>query len=99
MNNHVDCIYKKCITKLGMLYKVRSFISKDTALLIYKTMIRPYMDYSDFIVDSAHVSKVDRLDYLQERMVRLIEYCPIKNSRENIEVLLLKYKIEPLKIR
>ena len=61
MNNHVDCIYKKCITKLGMLYKVRSFISKDTALLIYKTMICPYMDYGDFIVDSAHVSKVDKL--------------------------------------
>ena len=34
MNNHVDCIYKKCITKLGMLYKVHSFISKDTALCI-----------------------------------------------------------------
>ena len=54
MNNHVDSIHKKCITKLGMLYKIRGFISQDTSLLLYKTMIRPYMDYGDFVVDSAH---------------------------------------------
>ena len=87
-----DCtgIYKKCITKLGMLYKVRSFISKDTALLIYKTMILPYMDYCDFIIDSAHVSKIDKLEPLQERIVCLIEYSPIKDNQEVIDVLFLK---------
>ena len=64
MNNHVNSVYKKCMTKLGMLYKIRSFISCETALLIYKTMIRPYMDYGDFIIDSAHVAKVCKLERL-----------------------------------
>ena len=83
MNSYVDSIYKKCTMKLSMLYKIRNFISKDTALLILKTMIRPYMDYGDFIIDSAHVAKVDKLERLQERILRLLEYCPVKENREN----------------
>ena len=87
MNNHVDSIHRKCMTKLNMLYKIRNFISRKTSLLIYKTMIRPYMDYGDFIIDSAHVSKIDRLDRIQDRIIRLIEYSPSKENREDINVL------------
>ena len=82
-----------------MLYKIRNFNSRNTSLLIYKTMIRPYMDYGDFIVDSAHVSKIDRLDRIQDRIIRLIEYSPSKENREDIKVLLVRYNIEPLKTR
>ena len=99
MNNHVDSIHKKCITKLGMLYKIRGFISHDTSLLVYKSMIRPYMDYGDFVVDSAHISKVDKLDRIQERIVRLIEYCPLRENREDINVLLKRYNLESLRNR
>ena len=27
MNNHINSLYRKCMAKLGMLYKIRSFIS------------------------------------------------------------------------
>ena len=82
-----------------MLYKIRGFISHDTSLLVYKTMIRPYMDYGDFVVDSAHISKVDKLDRIQERIVRLIEYCPLRENREDINVLLKRYNLESLRNR
>ena len=29
MNNHVDSVYKKCMTKLGMLYKIRAPFHKS----------------------------------------------------------------------
>ena len=80
-----------------MLYKICSFISHETTLSIYKTMIRPYMVYGEFVVDSAHVTKVDKLERLQERLVRLIEYCPVKENWKDINVLLHEYNIEPLK--
>ena len=99
MNNHADSVYKKCISKLSTLYKIRSFISRKTALLIYKTMIRPYMDYGDFIIDSALISKTDKLERLQERILRLIEYCPVKENRKDMNVLLDSFNIESLYIR
>ena len=99
MNNHIDSVYRKCMTKLVMLYKIRNFISRDIALLIYKTMIRPYMDYGDFMIDSAHSSKIEKLERLQDRIVCLIEYCPVKENRMEISRLLLSYNIESLKTR
>ena len=62
-------------------------------------MIRPYMDYGDFIIDSAHLSKVDKLDRIQERIIRLIEYCPSKDNRDDINVLMKRYNLESLRIR
>ena len=99
MNNHIDSVHRKCITKLGMLYKIRSFISRDTSLLIYKTIIRPYMDYGDFLIDSGHSAKVEKLERLQEHIVRLIEYRPAKENREDINILLSRYNLDSLKTR
>ena len=92
MNNHIDSVHRKCITKLGMLYKIRSFISRDTSLLIYKTMIRLYMDYGDFLIDSGHSAKVEKLERLQERIVRLIEYRPAKENHEDLDSLKTRRK-------
>ena len=90
-NNPLDSMYKKCNSKLLMLYKIRSFISNDMVLLISKTLIRPYMDYGDFIIDSDSANKICKLKRLQERIVRLIEYCSVKENREDINVLLTRY--------
>ena len=61
-------------------------------------MILPYIDYGDFIIDSAHISKVDILD-LQERIIRVIEYFPSKDNREDINVLIKRYNLEALRTR
>ena len=58
MNNHVDSIFKKCTVKLSTLYKIRGFISSDISLSIYTAMIRPDMDYGDFVIDSAYSQKL-----------------------------------------
>ena len=85
--------------KLSMLYKICYFISHDTALSIYKAMIRPYMDYGDFIIYSAVKSKIDKLDRLQECILRVIEYCPVKDNRKDINVLYNDYNVDPLMIQ
>ena len=45
MNEYVDHIYEMARQKLGILYKIRKFTKIDTALLLYKVMIRPYVEY------------------------------------------------------
>ena len=67
LNRHVENMYKKKRCKLGILYKIRTFITCQTALLLYKVMIRPFMEYGDFIVDSAHQTIIDKLEKLQEK--------------------------------
>ena len=42
------------------------------AALVYKTHVLPTLDYGDFLVDSGKLSKIDRLNNLHKRAVKLI---------------------------
>ena len=67
MNEYLDVMWKKANSKLGILAKIRRFISEKTAVRIYKTMIRPHLDYMDFVVDSGSADRVQKLDNLQKK--------------------------------
>ena len=48
MNEYVDRMWKKTNSKVGILSKIRRFITEKTAVNIYKCMIRPHLDYYRF---------------------------------------------------
>ena len=52
MNNYLDVMWKKTNAKIGILAKIRCFISEKTAIRIYKCMIRPHLDNIDFVIES-----------------------------------------------
>ena len=62
-------------------------------------MIRPHLDYIDFVVDSGSADRIQRLDTLQKKALRRIEYCINVDNRQDKKVLQDKYKIEDLKLR
>ena len=95
----VDSMYKKANSKLGILSKIRRFITEKTAVRVYKTMIRPYLEYVDFIIESSTKEKVLKVDALQHKALRRIEYCRTPEEKETYEVLERKFKIEKLEIR
>ena len=99
MNEYADVMWKKVNSKVGILAKIRRFISEKTAAKIYKTMIRPHLDYIDFVIDSSSADRVKKLDTLQNKALRRIEYCMTKENRLDYSVLRKKYNIEELKLR
>ena len=66
INDYLDVVWKKNPSKLGILSEIRRFISEKTAVRIYKTMIRPHLDYIDFVVDSGSSDRVQKLDRLKK---------------------------------
>ena len=99
MSNHIEHIIKKVQTKLSTLRKFRRHISEITALRIYKSLIMCHMDYGDFVIDSGLKKNVDKLDKLQTKTIRCIEYQLDTDKRKDLETLYNKYKLEPLKVR
>ena len=99
MNEYADAMWKKVNTKVGILARIRRFISENTAAKIFKTMIRPHLDYIDFVIDSSSTDRVKRLDNLQNKALRRIEYCMVKENRLEYNVLQKKYNIEDLRLR
>ena len=60
-------------------------------LHIYKTMIRPHLDYIDFIIDSGSVNRISQLDKLQNKAIRRIEYCINPDKRKGMDELHVSY--------
>ena len=59
-------------------------------------MIRPHLDYIDFVVDSGTTDCIKKLDRLQENAIRRIKYCFNKNSPKEIDVLQGEFNTESL---
>ena len=71
MNPYLDAMWKKANAKIGILAKIRRFITEKTAVRIYKCMVRPHLDYIDFVVDSGSADRIQRLDDLQKKATRI----------------------------
>ena len=69
----LDCMYNKVNRKLYMLKCIHPLITNLVASLVYKTHVLPMLDYEDFPVDSGKLSKIDRLNNLHKRAVKLID--------------------------
>ena len=92
-------MYKKANKKLGILSRIRMFITCKTAANIYKTMIRPLLEYVDFVIDSGSKCLISKLDRFQERALRRIEYCTQPENRKSYVELGKLYNIENLHVR
>ena len=79
--------------------RIRVFITDKIACKIYKTMIRPHLEYVDFIIESGSKNLIHKLDCLQERALRRIEYCPLSENRKSYPELEVYYGIENLHIQ
>ena len=64
MNDYLESMWKKANAKTGILAKIRRFITEKTAMKIYKCMIRPHLDYIDFVVESGSADRIQKLDTL-----------------------------------
>ena len=48
--DHIDIVSKNVSSAIGGLRQVRSFINKETAIIIYNSLIQPLFDYCDIVV-------------------------------------------------
>ena len=96
MSAYIDKIIKKISYKLYTMNIMRRYISEKTALLIYKVMIMPHYDYVDFVIDSATITKTNRLERLHKRAIRTIEYTVDPQNRKDISELYKKFNLTSL---
>ena len=58
--------------RVGCLYRARKFLPPDAILYLYKTTIRPLMEYCCNIWAGAHACLLPLLDRVQKRIVNLV---------------------------
>ena len=63
-NKHVQDMNKIVTHKLYMFSKIRFYIGENEAILLFKTMILPKMEYCDIIYEGTSVKNLDKIDKL-----------------------------------
>ena len=77
----IDTMYNKANRKLySSLKNIRPYITGSVASLIYKTCVRPVMEYADFLVDSCNKQNISKLAIIQKRALKIIEQARHKDS-------------------
>ena len=68
----IDRVSKKISSAIGGLKQARPFVDKETAIVIYNSLIQPMFDYCDIVLDNLPLSQAIRLQKLQKRAGRVI---------------------------
>ena len=90
---HVNHIANKIAKGLGMLGRCRKFLSKDVLLLLYFSLIYPYLIYCSIVWGGACSSALHKIEVLQNRAIRIITHSPFRLSSSPLykELHLLKF--------
>jgi hypothetical protein len=65
--------------RLGVLRRIRPFISQDVAKLLFNAMVLPLLDYGDTVWANTYDKHLDRLQKLQNRAARIILQCKTRD--------------------
>ncbi len=69
---HIDRVYKQSCGKLGSIGKVRKCLTKKLTLLLYKSLVLPYLDYGDTIYCCTSQDNLRKIQLVQNKACRLI---------------------------
>ena len=69
---YIISIVKTASKKIGALIRSMKFLSSEVALYIYKSTIRPYMEYCCHVWAGAPSCYLELLDKLQKRICRTV---------------------------
>merc|ERR1711942_167742 len=95
--DYIKSVAKLASMKVGSLVSARGFLSNEAILYIYKSVIRPSMEYCSHIWAGAPAKYLSMLDRIQKRIVNLVgpELGSVLHSlshRRNVASLSLFYK-------
>ena len=84
-DEHIRCILIKTPKIIGLIRKLKPIILRTALLTIYKSFLRPHLDYGDVIYDRAfNESFQNKLEFLQCNAAFAITGAIRGSSREKL---------------
>ena len=88
--SYINIISAKISRLIGIMARVRSFLTSKELLLLYNTLILPHLNYCAVVWGSAYKSRLLKIILLQKRAVRIIDKKPYLYPSNGI---FIKYNI------
>ena len=84
-NEHVNNKINKCNKSIGIMKKLSLTLSRNSFFTIYKTFVRPFLDFADIIYDKPPTESFkDKLEMVQYNATLVITSAFKSTSRDRI---------------
>ena len=80
-------------SRLGLIYKLFSLKSQKSVVRLYKSFVRPILEYSCLIWDPHTIGYVNKIERVQKRMCRMIpalRHLPYRKQLAHLKLLSLQ---------
>lgn len=91
---HCEYIEKKISKKISFLNRIRKKIDKNTAILLFNSIILPHYDFCSSILFMLNEGELNRLQVLQNRALRVI-----LKARRDTSVSLMLHQTDIMSVR
>ena len=92
-NIHINEVAKQISKTIGIISRIKHTVPKSVLVMLYKTLIEPYLTYALTVWGDSNAKTINRLNILQKRVIRLIT-----NSKYNAHTEPLFKKLNTLKL-
>ena len=69
---HIDKVSMKMAKSIGLINKIKSYVSVSTRRTLYCSLVLPYIQYCNIVWANCYHTYLDRILKLQKRAVRII---------------------------
>ena len=69
---HINSICKKNSRNIGVINKLKQYFPSSTLLMLYSSLILPYLNYGILVWGNTHQSLLDKILLLQKKSLRII---------------------------
>ena len=87
---HIANISSTISRNIGVMGRAKPFLSSRELLLLYNSLVLPYLNYCAVVWGTNYPSRLEKLIKLQKRAIRIIDHKPFLFPTSN---LFAKYKI------
>lgn len=96
-DNNANYVANKFAKKINVLYRLNHNVSNYTTSMIYKSIVAPHIDYCSSLMINYSQQKLDILQKLQNRAMRIIlgvnKYTPIKDMLNALNWLSIRQRM------
>ena len=83
-HHHIDVMRGKIAKRLGVLRRVRNYLTDDLTTQLYNAMVLPLFDYCDTIYGTTDQKALTKLQRLQNRGAKTILKVPMDTSTQTV---------------
>ena len=70
-NQHINNISTSVAKGIGILHRIKYFVSKKVLITLYNTLILPYISYCNMVWGNCCVTKLNQILFLQKKAIRI----------------------------